>query len=71
MKKSKLKPFTWVKYDIPKGYDKSYPFERNELLLFLNEISNMPGHCVLANREGKLLIGYHTDELILAKEDEI
>lgn len=45
--------------------DPSYPFQRDEHLVYLGEIPNMPGHCVVAkfNRPklGEIIVGYHTD----------
>ena len=47
--------------ELHKGYEKSYPFENDEHMLFLGEIEDMPGHCAVVNRSGKVFWGYHTD----------
>lgn len=47
-----------------------YPFADGERLLFLGEIENMPGHCVVVNRAGKVFWGYHTDNFQLPKDGE-
>ena len=38
----------------PKGYENAYPWKPNQSLLFLGEIANMPGHCVIVDRRGKV-----------------
>ena len=39
-----------------------YPFTRGKAYVFLGEIPNMPGHCVVAEREnGRIHAGFHTD----------
>lgn len=55
----------------PKNFKDKYPFKGGEALLFLGEIQNMPGHCVVANKEGKVFWGYHTDNFRQPKESEI
>jgi hypothetical protein len=40
--------------------------------VFLGEIPNMPGHCVVADANtGQLFTGYHTDNFAEIPEDEI
>lgn len=38
-----------------------YPFEDKEILLYLGEVKNMKGHCIVANKEGKIFWGYHIE----------
>jgi hypothetical protein len=62
-----------VKFDydsIPTELHKHYPFVKGKAYLFLGEIPNMPGHCALAESNGKVMFGYHTDEFIELTEDE-
>lgn len=53
------KPPCVVIADYPDGAQ--YPFKRGESLLWLGEITNMPGHCVVVTRAGKVLWGYHSE----------
>jgi hypothetical protein len=50
-----------------------YPFNRNSRYVFLGEITNMPGHCVVMNFEedGKIIPGYHTEDFAELTEDEL
>lgn len=50
---------------------KEYPFTENAPYIFLGEIPNMRGHCIVINyRTGEVLSGYHTDNFIEMSEDE-
>ena len=56
---------SWVKLDesISSKDDKKYGY--TETLgegpyIFFGEIPNMPGHCIVANRQNKFTIGMHT-----------
>lgn len=57
--------------DYPEEFKNAYPFKHNERLLFLGEIINMPGHCIVVNEKGQVLWGYHTDAFREPNEDEI
>jgi hypothetical protein len=63
-----------VKFDasrIPRGFRRKYPFRRNATYIFLGEIPNMPGHCVVADsRSGKIHSGYHTNNFVELEKDE-
>ena len=40
--------------------------------IFLGEISNMPGHCVICSHQtGKIYSGFHTDNFVAIPEDEM
>lgn len=67
------------------AYAKEYPFEVGETVLFLGEIPNMPGHCVIVsgwkptvkNHLGKAVLrpcdishGWHTENFVELSEDE-
>ena len=57
--------------DVPTDYHKSYPFTKGGAYLFLGEIVNMPGHCVLVcSKTGQTFVGYHTDNFIELTEEE-
>jgi hypothetical protein len=58
------RPLSLVKYcgDIAYYPDVLNPWKRRlGPFLFLGEIPNMPGHCVLATRRGDVHFGFHTD----------
>jgi len=57
--------------NLPKGYQWQYPWKIGEILLFMGEIKQMPGHCLVVNRAGKIYWGYHTDGFIEPSEDEV
>jgi hypothetical protein len=43
-----------------------------EIYVFLGEIPNMPGHCVVAERiNGKIHAGYHTELFSEVSIDEV
>jgi hypothetical protein len=47
------------------------PFKPAKAYLFLGEIPNMPGHCVVADiKTGRLLTGYHTSNFVEVPDDE-
>lgn len=39
--------FSLVKFVLAEGYEKEYPFKVGRWYLFMGEIPNMPGHCVV------------------------
>ncbi len=49
----------------------NYPFDNKWPLLFLGEISNMPGHCIVADKKGKIHYGWHTENFTEIPEDEV
>lgn len=49
---------------------KYYEFAKETSLVFLGEIPNMPGHCVIIGRSGKTYIGYHIDDFRELTGDE-
>ena len=55
-----------VYFDNPFGYDNesSYSFVNGEVLLYLGEIQNNQGHCIVANKKGAVIWGYHTENFI-------
>ena len=48
-----------------------YPFERGERLLFMGEVENMSGHCVIVNSSGKTFWGYHSDNFHVVPKEEM
>jgi hypothetical protein len=48
------------------------PIMKEDIFIFLGEIPNMQGHCVVAgHKSGKIFSGYHTNNFIELTEDEI
>ena len=75
-----FKPLQLVKVKLPKSVQNhaesrtmntGYPFKNGEMLLWLGGIPQMPGHCVVVNKNGKVLWGYHTDNFVEPDEDDI
>lgn len=58
-----------VRFIIPKEKGE-YPFLDGDTLLFLGEIKNMPEHCIVVNKNGKIFFGYHTENFIQIKDDD-
>lgn len=55
---------------LPKDVRDQYPFGVGEVLLFVGELTNMAGHCVLVRRDGKVLWGFHADNFVELTEEE-
>lgn len=60
-----------VVFEVEKEYEDLYPFINGEVVLFLGEIIQMPGHCIVAKKDGRVLWGYHTDYFREPTEDEV
>lgn len=56
--------FSWVVWrgDSEQLAKKVVGFSANERLIFGGEIPNMPSHCVLWNRDGRMFSGFHTGD---------
>ena len=68
------RPNSLVRFEygnVPAEYHTQYPFNETHTYLYLGEIQNMPGHCSVANKEGRVYWGYHTDNFIELTEDEV
>lgn len=54
-------------------WDKFYKYEfQNKLFIFLGEVPNAPGHCIMANLDSGKIIGlYHTENFREATEEEL
>ena len=64
---------TLIQFDfdsMPAEHHSKYPFTRNEILLFLGEVQQMPGHSVVATKDGRVVWGYHTDNFLVIPKDE-
>lgn len=40
-------------------------------LLFLGQIPNMPQHCAIASKDGRVTWGWHTDNFVELSEEEV
>lgn len=62
-----------VKFDfsnMPVDYHKKYPFAELDMFVYLGEIVQMPGHCIVARmKDGKVFCGYHIDEFVEVPEE--
>jgi len=48
-----------------------FPLPEDEIFVFLGEIPNMPGHCIVIGRDtGNAYIGYHVNSFTVLSEDE-
>lgn len=69
-----IRPLSLVKFDfssVTPLYRKVYSFKENDRYIFLGEIPNMPGHCVVIEyNKGKIYSGYHTSNFIELSEEE-
>lgn len=53
-----------------RDYEHNFPI--NGKFIFMGEIKQMPGHCILCNiKTGKIIAGYHTDNFIELTEEEV
>ena len=77
--KQEAKPFTprqcsLVRFDfdgLPVEYHSQYPFTRKAVYVFLGEIPNMPEHCAVADKAGRIYSCYHTDDFVELTEEEV
>jgi hypothetical protein len=61
-----------VKFILPEGAKESdYHFVSGNHYLFMGEITNMPGHCIVVDKIGKTRWGYHTDNFHLLTDEEM
>lgn len=57
---------------MPVEYHAKYPFIKDELYVFLGEIPNMGGHCIVVeHKTGKIFSGYHTENFSEVPEAEL
>lgn len=68
-RKSKCK---FVPMQLVKAATKAeYPWKTGEIVVFMGEIKQMPGHCVIATHDGMVHWGYHTEDFVEPTEDEV
>ena len=75
LKGEKMKPLTLVKFDfdgIPESYHKDYPFTPLDRFIYLGDIVQMPGHCVVTRvSDGRVFNCFHTESFIALTDDEV
>lgn len=63
-----MKLNTLVKFDT----NLDYPFSKHDRFVYMGDIVQMPGHCVVARlSDGKIFTCYHTYNFIELNEDEV
>jgi len=63
-----------IKFDtsnLDEKYIKQYPFKPTETMVYLGEIPNMNGHCVIARQDGTISVGWHIENFRELDEDEV
>ncbi len=74
-KKRKPRKYSLVRWDhehLTPEMKAKYPFKEKGVYIFFGEIPNMPGHCVVSDHKtGKIYSGYHTDNFVELKDDEV
>lgn len=66
--------YSLVKFDdsnLPLEYRGNSSFSTKHRYLFLGEVPNMGGHCIVMDDEGKLYVGYHTEHFVELTDDEL
>lgn len=51
--------------------DGGYPFKEGDTVFVFGDIAHMPGHCVIATKDGKVHMGYHTDNFVRLTDEEV
>ncbi len=73
--KTDIEPLSLVKFDfalMPIDFHKKYPFTENDRFVYLGDILQMPGHCVVVRlKDNHVFTCYHTDEFKVLTDDEV
>jgi diadenosine tetraphosphate (Ap4A) HIT family hydrolase len=57
---------------LPLAVRRKYPFRARRTYVFLGEMPNMPGHCVVIEHpSGKVFSGYHTENFVELPDTEV
>ena len=74
MKKTQPRQYSLVRFelgDLESSWWDKYPFKPDGKYIFLGEIPNMPGHCVVVDHQtGRIHSGYHVENFVEIPEDE-
>ncbi len=72
--KSKPRPLSLVRFVGSSGAlqpNVRYPMSKKRSYIYLGEIPNMPGHCVVLDlKTGRMFTGYHTENFVELNDDE-
>ncbi len=73
MRNIKINSLVKFNYEnIPAEFLEKYPFEKNDVYVFLGEISNMPGHGIFIDYQtGQIFCGYHIEYFTEINKDEM
>lgn len=72
MKKPRKLTLVKFKFEGTGNLSGKYPFKKGKTYIFLGEIINMPGHCIVADYpSGYIFSGYHTDNFVELEPDEL
>ncbi len=71
MTNSVPRQYSLVKFTPATDYEAQYPIEEGVVRIFFGEISNMPGHCVVADHKaGRMYSGFYTGNFVELANDE-
>jgi len=64
-----------VRFDfdgMPVEYHSAYPFSKKDVFVYLGDIVQMPGHCVIARvSDGRVFTGHETDNFVELTSEEV
>jgi len=67
-----MENYTLCKADLPEAYKYEYSFKNGEVFIFMGELTNMKGHCIVVRlSDGKLFFCFSIDNFVELKEDEL
>ena len=64
--------YALVRFDfdaLPEEYHQGYPFSPDHRYIYLGEMPNMEGHCIVMDDKGKHYVGYHTENFVELSEE--
>ena len=69
-KPRKLSLVRFAREALPASTRRDFPFRADGVYIFLGEIPNMRGHCVVAEKKsGRVFAGYHTENFVEITEE--
>jgi hypothetical protein len=70
-----MKVMTMCKFDfsdLPTKFHNEYPFTKKDVFIYMGDITNMSGHCVVVRTKDNVIFTcYHTDDFVELNEDEL
>ena len=64
--------YALVRFDydsLPEDYFESYPFKERARYIYLGEMPNFAGHCIVMDDDGKHYVGFHTENFVELSEE--